>query len=287
MLLGLLGLFGTLAVAGLVYHAHRATYRPYVKQLTLPIRHETTAVDDTRRLHILHLSDMHMERISITPERLLEQIQDHPVDLIALTGDYLDKRESLDKLRPYLAVLKTLKPPLGIYAVLGNHDYVLQREDFARLLRLFEEMDIVLLRNENRRIQCGEHVLSIIGIDDAFSGHDDVAQAFSGIQEGDVRLVLSHDPHIIFKMARFHYDYLLSGHFHGGQIHWPRAYHLKRMGPLPRLDIIKGLHYYRQRPFYISEGLGQTGLNIRLRSRPEITFHQLLGIGVSNTGSAK
>lgn len=286
MLLGILIAF-LLGGAGLYWYAHRATYRPTVKQLTIPVRCRPEEVDDSRRLNILHLSDLHMEKISITPEKLRQQIQHRPVDLIALTGDYLDKPESLDKLRPYLVVLKNVKPTLGIYAVLGNHDYVLEGENFSNLLRLFEEMDIVLLRNENRRIACGEHVLSIVGIDDAYSGHDDVGKAFRGVQADDIRLVLSHDPHIIFKMEQFPHDYLLSGHFHGGQIHWPRAYHLKRMGPLPQLNIIRGLHYYRERPFYISEGLGQTAVNLRLRSRPEITFHQLLGIDASNVGQLR
>jgi len=86
-------------------------------------------------------------------------------------------------------------------------------------------------------------------------------------------------------MKDYHYDYLLSGHFHGGQIHWPKPYHLAKMGKLPKLNMVKGLHHVHGRPFYISEGLGQTGLNIRLRSRPEITLHTLTGRPAS-TGEA-
>ena len=77
-------------------------------------------------------------------------------------------------------------------------------------------------------------------------------------------------------MQHIDYAYLLSGHFHGGQIHWPKPYHLVKMGKLAQMNIIKGLHKYDGKPFYISEGLGQTGVNIRLGSRPEMTFHQLL-----------
>lgn len=284
------GIIGTLLLAGLLVYlyAHRATYRPHVKQLTIPVTKKQDMPDfHENRLRILHLTDLHMERISISPERLKKQIQDRPVDMIAMTGDFLDRVESIAKLRGYLKVLQDLKPSLGIYAVLGNHDYVLQGEDFAKLLTVFEEMGVVLLRNENRRIVCGDKVLSVIGIDDAYTGHDDVEQAFEGVDPQDICLVLSHDPHVVLKMESYPYDYLLSGHFHGGQIHWPRPYHLSKMGPLPQLNIIKGLHYYRNRPFYISEGLGQTGINIRLRSRPEITFHHLVGIGVSRTGRFK
>lgn len=41
------------------------------------------------------------------------------------------------------------------------------------------------------------------------------------------------------------------------------------------MNMVKGLHYHDGRPFYISEGLGQTGVNIRVVSRPEITYHGL------------
>jgi uncharacterized protein len=68
---------------------------------------------------------------------------------------------------------------------------------------------------------------------------------------------------------------LLSGHFHGGQIHWPKPYHLAAMGELVGMNMIKGLHVHDGKPFYISEGLGQTGVNIRVGSRPEITIHRL------------
>ncbi|SIA96504.1 phosphodiesterase YaeI [Mycobacteroides abscessus subsp. abscessus] len=76
-------------------------------------------------------------------------------------------------------------------------------------------------------------------------------------------------------MKDYKYDYLLSGHFHGGQIHWPKPYHLAKMGKLVRMNMVKGLHYHNGMPFYISEGLGQTGVNIRIGSRPEITFHEI------------
>jgi uncharacterized protein len=87
--------------------------------------------------------------------------------------------------------------------------------------------------------------------------------------------VLTHDPNIVLHMEDYPFDYLLAGHFHGGQIRYPKAYHLVKMGKLPRLNMIKGLHSHNNSPFYISEGLGQTGVNIRVGSRPEITFHDI------------
>ena len=51
------------------------------------------------------------------------------------------------------------------------------------------------------------------------------------------------------------------------------------MGKLVRMRMIKGFHTHDGKPFYINEGLGQTGINIRVRSNPEITIHTLtLGV---------
>lgn len=90
-----------------------------------------------------------------------------------------------------------------------------------------------------------------------------------------MNIVLTHDPTLVLEMEGYHFDYLLAGHFHGGQICYPKAYHLAKMGKLARKNIIKGLHMHNDSPFYISEGLGQTGFNIRIGSRPEITFHHI------------
>ncbi|MCY8268420.1 metallophosphoesterase, partial [Bacillus haynesii] len=116
--------------------------------------------------------------------------------------------------------------------------------------------------------------LNIIGIDDYSTKRSDIAGSYKGLKEG-YNLVLTHDPNVVLDMKEFHFDYLLSGHFHGGQIHWPKPYHLVKMGKLVRMNMIKGLHYHHDKPFYISEGLGQTGANIRIGSRPEMTFHHI------------
>lgn len=58
-------------------------------------------------------------------------------------------------------------------------------------------------------------------------------------------------------------------------MHWPKPFHLVKMGQLVKMNMVKGLQQYNGKPFYISEGLGQTGVNIRLGSRPEIILHEI------------
>ena len=52
------------------------------------------------KLNILHLSDLHLENISISPDELYEKLKDEPIDLIALTGDFLDRKRTIPNLSP-------------------------------------------------------------------------------------------------------------------------------------------------------------------------------------------
>lgn len=226
-------------------------------------------------LSILHLSDLHLENISITPQELEQKLVGETPDLIALTGDFLDRKRSIPKLRPYLRVLQKLQPKYGMYAVLGNHDYVLKQDDLSHLKRTLVDFECNVLQNQNKTVRVDGQALNIIGIDDYSTNRSNLAQAFYDLPAGGINLVLTHDPTIVLEMNERSFDYLLAGHFHGGQICYPKAYHLVKMGKLARKNIIKGLHMQHGSPFYISEGLGQTGFNIRIGSRPEITFHTI------------
>ncbi|MDQ0175469.1 metallophosphoesterase [Bacillus chungangensis] len=223
---------------------------------------------------VLHLSDLHLENISIAPHELYEMISKQPVDMIALTGDFLDRKRSIPKLIPYLKILKKVNPSYGIYAVFGNHDYVLREKHFKHLKNTMKENGIVTLQNEHITLDINGNKVNIIGIDDHSTQRSNIVKSYKGLPAG-YNLILTHDPNIVLDLHNVPFDYLLSGHFHGGQIHWPRPYHLFKMGKLVQMKMIKGLHYYKGKPFYISEGLGQTGVNIRIGSRPEITFHEI------------
>lgn len=225
--------------------------------------------------NILQISDMHLEKISVSPEHLYNMLAGEKIDLIALTGDYLDKRRSIPRLIPYLEVLNRLKPRYGIYAVFGNHDYKLKEKDFENMRTILEEQGCKTLQNENESIMVSGKPVHIIGIDDNHTKRSNLETSYKGLKDG-YQLVLTHDPNIVLKMKNWSFDYLLSGHFHGGQIYWPKPYHLAKLGrKMMKMNMIKGLHYYDDKPFYISEGLGQTSINIRVGSRPEITLHQI------------
>ncbi|WP_156288593.1 metallophosphoesterase [Oceanobacillus salinisoli] len=253
-------------------------YRGYKNTHSVAINHIKIDNPDSPTNHssfrILHISDLHLENISITPERLYQDLKNKPIDLIALTGDFLDRKRTIPKLAPYLDALNKLNPVYGSYAIFGNHDYVLRHKHFNELKDLLNDRGFKTMQNEHEQIVVDGKALNIIGIDDASTNRSDLEKSYDGLKPG-YNLVLTHDPNLVLDMPNYHFDYLLSGHFHGGQIYWPKPYHLVKMGKLVRMNMVKGLHYHNGRPFYISEGLGQTAVNIRIGSRPEITYHDI------------
>lgn len=257
----------------LFYKGYKNTKQVIVNNVFISDVNSDTQVNE-ETFRVLHISDMHLENISVSPSHLFSILNNQPIDLIALTGDFLDRKRSIPKLLPYLKVLNELNPKHGIYAVFGNHDYVLRDPDFIKLKQQLEQNGCKTMINENDVLWNNGRKINIIGIDDYCTKRSNVDKSYEGLTNG-YNLVLTHDPNIVLTMKNVPYDYLLSGHFHGGQIHWPKPYHLVKMGKLVRLNMIKGLHKHEGKPFYISEGLGQTGINIRFGSRPEITLHHL------------
>src|SRR6476646_4532850 len=187
------------------------------------------------KLNILQLSDLHLENISISPIELYNKLKDEPIDIIALTGDFLDRKRTIPKLIPYLKVLNQLHVKYGIYAVFGNHDYVLRDKNLQTLIETLETYNCKVLKNSNDKIIVHGQLVNIIGIDDFSTKRSNLETSYKGIKPG-TNLVLTHDPNIVLHMKKYHFDYLLAGHFHGGQICYPKAYHLFKMGRLARMN---------------------------------------------------
>lgn len=217
---------------------------------------------------LLQVSDLHMERLRISPWQIQALIEREGPDMIVLTGDFLDTERALLKLKRYLQVFSPKRTSIPCYAVLGNHDYMLHH--VQPLVDLLHYYDIPTLRNQ--ALDFGRFVL--IGVDDYETGHHDGKLAYAQCPHAKARIVLQHDPNYILE-NQLPFDYLLSGHLHGKQFNLPYLFWFKNMGPLPRMGIYKGFHTSPQGPYYISKGIGQSGINARLFVRSEVTIHEL------------
>lgn len=215
---------------------------------------------------ILQISDLHVERLRISPATLQRVIRQEQPDLIVLTGDFTKKMKHLWRLDTYLHVFRRSGCP--VYAVLGNHDYLLPAVDV--LVKKLENGGVHVLRNASVRMKG----FQLIGIDDYYTGHSDIELSWANVNHSLPKIIITHDPNVLLEIRR-PFDYLMAGHFHGKQINIPFLFKLKPMGKLPTLGIYKGRHRNKHGTFFISKGIGQSGLNVRLFVRSEVTVHEL------------
>jgi predicted MPP superfamily phosphohydrolase len=180
---------------------------------------------------ILHLTDLHagMTRTDYLV-RSLKKALEHKPDLIAITGDFIDYRpEALPALD---AILPLLKAPHGVWAVFGNHDYheyswrhVGERSSHRvihrRLRKKLSAAGVGVLCNQSTAVRRKNAVLHLVGLDELWTGRSNPKQAFAGIDPSSTVICLQHNPDAIEALSAYHWDWMLCGHTHGGQVHLP------------------------------------------------------------------
>lgn len=217
---------------------------------------------------IVHISDIHLDyHFGITRlSELLDKIQALKPDMICFTGD-LYHSSVLPSESACIELLEQLKPPLGKWAVLGNHDYTAGAKDVERVLNLggFKILNnrSELVKNDNQRIR-------IAGIDDALRGSPNLDLALEGENSDLFTLFLAHEPDLADYALAYSVDLQLSGHSHGGQIKLPFIGHVL----LPDLahKYPEGLYFLDNRLYlYTNRGIGVSAHPVRFLCRPEIT----------------
>jgi predicted MPP superfamily phosphohydrolase len=170
---------------------------------------------------ILHLSDLHLGAGPSVEDlrRLLDGLRGKPPDLIALTGDVAD---NVGELEAALQLLTEFSPRAGVYAALGNHEYL---NDISLTLPVYRKSSVRLLINEVADVVLDGARLAIAGVDDpvfvapprAFFRHA-VARSAPQPAAGAFRLLLCHRPEGFEAAAEHGFHLTLSGHTHGAQL---------------------------------------------------------------------
>ena len=236
-----------------------------IERQTVPVRHLSPAFAGKT---VAVLTDFHHGPfVSLDFIRSAVQLTNElNPDLIALVGDFAHKgHDASTQLPPCLEVLSALRAPLGIFAVPGNHDLPsLYRSEIKK-------SPLVDLTNQNRRIVLGDEKLYVAGVDDLWWGRPNNVDALFGVPPDAPVLMLSHNPDWAEEGADERVSLMLSGHTHGGQIYlrglgsnWvPSRYGLKY-----RCGLVQG----PKSPVFISRGLGEAGVPLRVNVPPEINL---------------
>lgn len=187
-------------------------------------------------------------------------------DLIVLGGDYCLREARY--IRPCFDVLKSLSAPLGVYGVLGNHDYAHGIEETHAGMRA---AGIEELTNRGVWLRRGNDRLRLAGVDDLWWGKPDAGVAIGEATAEDATLLVSHNPDFCETLRDPRVGLVLSGHTHGGQIRVPGM-----VNPfIPSKYGDKYSHGLVEAPasrVYVSRGLGATGLPVRYNCPPELTL---------------
>jgi hypothetical protein len=218
----------------------------------------------TTPLRIAQVSDLHLGLIhrdeALAP--IINRLLELQPDLLVATGDIVDAQ--INHVDELVELWQRINPPLGKYAVTGNHEFyagINQALDFLRRSG-FEVLD-------NRNIQVGTW-LKVVGVDDpARGGKPDEDEAL-GERSALFTLLLKHRPDIE-ELSADKFDLQLSGHAHRGQIF---PFNLLTAIKYPRQN---GLYKLAsEKHLYVSRGTGTWGPPMRLLSPPEITLFEIV-----------
>ena len=221
---------GALTV-GLAY-GMRNRYRYNLTRLKLALK---DLPEEFKGLRIIQISDIHSGSFDdpVAVAEGVNAIMSENPDLILFTGDLVNDRA--DEVVPYLNVFDQLKAPMGVYSVLGNHDYgdyarwpsdEDKKRNLEKLKQHHADMGWRLLVNEHVLLERNKQQIALIGIENwgarGFTKYGDMKKAVAGLENSDVpvKILLSHDPsHWEAEVRKDYKDIALtlSGHTHGMQ----------------------------------------------------------------------
>ena len=240
--------------------------------LTLP---NAPALDGMR---IAFVSDVHAG--SFMSERdltaVFERVAQAQPDLVLFGGDLVNTRER--ELLLFRRPLSVLRPPLGMFAVPGNHDHF-WGPDVGLWTSFLRDNGVEVLLNRGHRIQRGDGSLWLCGVDDLTEGEPDIEGALAGRRAGEPTVLLSHHPDFFFEAAANGVELTLSGHTHGGQIR------IAGRAPIhhSRFGYEQGWFEEDGCRLYVGRGVGVTVLPIRIDAPPEIPIVTLRSSVSSNS----
>lgn len=224
-------------------------------------------------LKIAVISDLHVGSPYINAkkmERVVATTNEAQPDLIVILGDFVIQDVVGGKFvepEAIAASLKELHAPLGVFAVLGNHDWWLNG---LRVKRALEGVGIRVLENDVQEIQRNGQSFWLAGVGDVWTGHAEIQSTLRKLPERQNVIVLTHNPDI-FPELPAGVALTLAGHTHGGQVNLPLLGRLQvpsRFGQRYAAGLIKE----ESKQLFVTTGVGSSLIPVRFRVPPEIAI---------------
>lgn len=253
---------GTVAYGYLVGHGRLRVTRLDVPMVDLP-----PALDGLR---IVHVSDLHIGPLAHRGalRAAFDRVRALEPDMVCLTGDLVDSsRADLDHWGPELS---RLTAPLGVYAILGNHDRHAGADAVAAMIARHTSWE--LLRDRVATVTVDGARLHLIGLEDrpVREAHVAVPGLLATVPQGEPTILLVHQPGAFKRTSSSGIPLTLAGHTHGGQVAIPG---LPKLNParvlMTRFDA--GTFERDGAILHVNRGLGVSGQRLRIGVPREIT----------------
>ncbi|MGY0393454.1 metallophosphoesterase [Bizionia sp. KMM 8389] len=285
----LLGLFsGLLPFFIILYAIFKARYNFKVHHIKVNHKQLPEAFNG---LKIIQISDLHLGGFNYQfhiLDRAFEKINSLNPDLIVFTGDLVNNYAW--ELQGWEESFKKLQAKLGLFAVLGNHDYgdysawespLAKQQNFENICNFFSTVNFKLLNNDSETIKLNNQEINIVGVENwgkpPFKQYGNLDKALTDVENFSFKILLSHDPSHWSKevLNNTNIALTLSGHTHGMQA--GISFGKKEWSPIKyKYKHWAGLYEQEEQFLYVNRGLGWLGFPGRMGMRPEITSITLL-----------
>ena len=232
-------------------------------------------------LRLLHLGDLHMERISPRERQLNRLVKALAPDVIVFSGDYISLlhpnfEQACADIR---AIISEWKAPLGVYVIAGSP--LVETE--AMVAQFVEGLDnLRWLRDETALIEAESGPIMLLGMSTTHDRDLDVPrlrELTAKLPNGPFRLLLYHSPDLVPEADELGFDLYLAGHTHGGQIRLPLIGPLVTSSEFWRTYAM-GRYDLEHTTLYVTRGIGMEGASApraRLLCPPEIILWEIRG----------
>lgn len=230
---------------------------------------------------IAHISDLHNAEMGKDNGNLLVMLKEAKPDIIAITGDFIDSRNTDIEIALQFAEKAAHIAPC--YYVTGNHEAIVPEYDEFR--SGLTKLGIVVLEDERIDLKMNDETITLIGVNDPSFKFDDFFDDAELVMKNQLRelvkkddgftLLLSHRPELFDLYVDSGIDLVLSGHTHGGQFRLPfvGALVAPNQGLFPKYDA--GLYSAESTNMIVSRGIGNSIIPFRINNRPEVILIEL------------
>lgn len=229
---------------------------------------------------IAHVSDLHNDTIGEGNERLLSMLREAKPDMIAVTGDLIDSRDTDTEIA--FQFMKEAMEIAPCYYVAGNHEA--RVEEFSAFKQWLINLGVVVLENQRMELKREGTKISLIGVNDPSFQTDYLLGDSAAVMQDNLQgltdeetfaILLSHRPELFDIYVENKIDLVLSGHAHGGQARLPFIGGLfaPNQGIFPKFDA--GAFTEGSTAMIVSRGVGNSAFPLRFNNRPEVIVIEL------------